>query len=271
MEELGDMQAVIEAAELAATPVELKPGRLYGTAKTIVWNTENYATVPNRKRGVVTVYDAVSLNLILAQNQDAGHHVVYVDRDLENPTIVAVLNSNGPAGPGWGDFLAKIEFRPTPQWLKWRAIDGKMMSQATFAEFIEDNLADLASPPGAEMLEIVTYLTATRSTDFKSAVRLSSGAVQFQNLESVDAKVGAGQIAVPETFQVALSPFIGSALYPVPTRFRYRLEGGKLTLGIKLQRVETLMEAVISDVVSAIAHGDNVTLVEGQAPGPVSS
>jgi uncharacterized protein YfdQ (DUF2303 family) len=212
------------------------------------------------------VFDAASLNMTIADNSDAGNIAIYVNRDPNKPTVVAVLNGHGKGGAGWGDFRAEIAFRFTPQWAKWRGIDGKMMGQADFAEFIEDNMADIADPPGAQLLEIVTYMQAKRSADFKSALQLSNGAVQFQNLESIDATVTAGSIAVPTNLMLQVAPLFGSPVYKVPVRLRYRLTDGKLTLGVKLQRVEDLMVDVIGDVVKAIEIGTNISVFEGLAP-----
>ncbi len=263
----NDMQAVIDAARLGVHPQDVQPGVIFlptdhGQLKSL----EQYQGAPYRKRGTVTVFDAASLNMVLADNTDAGNTVIYLDRDLSNPQIVAVMNDCGKGGAGWRDYRAQIAFRPTPQWVKWKAIDGKMMPQAAFAEFIEDNLSDIAEPQGAMMLEIATYLEATRTVNFKSALRLSSGAIQFQNAEGIDAKVGIGRIEVPETFTLGLAPFLGSPSYRIPARFRYRIQDGKLQLGFKLQRVEDLMQQLIDDVVAKIERATNISMIEGKAP-----
>jgi uncharacterized protein YfdQ (DUF2303 family) len=102
--------------------------------------------------------------------------------------------------------------------------------------------------------------------DFKSGLRLSSGAIQFQNLESIDAKVGAASIAIPEQFTLGIAPMFGAPSYSIPVRFRYRLQEGKLTLGVKLQRIESLMETLIEDVVAKIERGANISVLDGLPP-----
>ena len=273
---IDNVAAVIAAARESIPPVKLHTTagkELYfavhgagGSGEFYAHNTEAGASVPLRKRGLVTVFDAASFNMVLADNADAGNIVIYIDRNPIKPAVVAVMNGHGKAGAGWGDFRASIEFRPTPQWEKWRSIDGKMMSQAAFAEFVEDNIADIAEPAGARMLEIVTHLEATRTVNFKSAIRLSDRNIQFHNNEDTDAKVSAGKIDVPEMFVLALAPLQGLPLYRVGARFRYRIVDGKLTLGLKLQRVEDLMTAVLDDVVVKIEKGADISVIEGRAP-----
>ena len=279
MIENKDMQALIEAARQGVAPV---PVTASATAPLIylpnaergegeITSLERYLSTPLRKRGTVEVFDPASFNQVLRDNEGAGNVAIYLDRNPDKPSVEAVLNGHGKDGAGWGDLRCRIVFRPTPQWAKWKAIDGKLLGQTEFAEFVEDNIADIVTPSGAQMLEIVTAFQATRTTAFRRAVRLSSGQVQFENVENIEAKVGAGQIAVPEELTLSLAPLQGSPVFAVPARFRYRLEDGRLRLGIKLQRLEDLMRDVIEDVISKIERGTNVSVLEGVAPAAVAA
>ncbi len=264
----NDMQAVIDAARegVALTIANPAEAPILVQANGEIVDLRSYLPAPPRKKGVVTVFDAASFNQVIRDNEGAGNVAIYLDRNPDKPAIEAVLNGNGKDGPGWGDFRARIEFRPTPQWTRWKGIDGRLMGQTEFAEFIEENIADIVSPAGAVMLEIATLFQATRTTNFRRAVRLSNGQVQFENIENTEAKVGAGQIDVPETITLSLSPLQGNAPYAVPARFRYRLEDGKLRLGVKLERLDDLMGRVLEDVVAKIERGSNVSVLDGRAP-----
>jgi uncharacterized protein YfdQ (DUF2303 family) len=229
-------------------------------------NRETGLLKPLRKRGRFIVFDPASFNQFLKDNADAGDIAVYFDRNVKSPAVVAVLNAHGKNGAGWGDLRCEIEFRRTPQWERWAAADGKMMPQVAFAEFIEDNIADIASPAGSTMLEVATQLDAKRTLQFRSGVRLQDGRIQFQHLEDLEAKVGAGEIAVPEMFSLGIAPIFGMPSYQVPVRFRYRIEGGKLTMGFRLQRTEDMMRQIIEDVIAKIERGANVSVMEGREP-----
>lgn len=222
---------------------------------------------PIRKTGKVTCFDAASFNQVIKDNGDAGNIAIYFDRNPNKPAVVAVLNGNGATGPGWGDFRVNIEFRPTPQWTKWRGNDGKLLAQVDFAEFIEDNLEDISDPPGASMLEIASQLQLIRSVNFKSRVTLQSGAFAFAHDSDDKATVGPGTIDVPQTFTLGVVPIFGLGGYAIPARFRYRIEDGKLKLGYKLQRIETVMEKIVEDVITRIERGANVSVLDGLPPG----
>lgn len=269
-----NMQAVIDAARLGQNPVHLEtvgnkahysvPSPQGTVIKTI--DLEDGLAAPLRKRGHVKVFDAASFNAILNANE-GGDATIYINRDADDPAIVAVLNGNGERGPGWGDFRSEIVFRFMSQWQKWKAIDGKMLGQVEFAEFVEENLSDIVSPPGADMLELVQDLSAKRSVDFKSNVRLADGRLQFQNIENIEAQVGPGQIAIPTSITLGIAPVFGLPPFKVEARFRYRIENGKLRLGIKLQRVEDIMAAVVNDMVNGTVGAEGRPGVVGiQAP-----
>lgn len=270
------LQAVIDAVR-AGVPSETLAD--VGTKRHTVVHSAGHSNVhvidlqdglakPVRKSGKVTVFDAASFNQVIADNSDAGNIAIYLDRNPNRPSVVAVLNGNGKAGPGWADFRLNIEFRPTPQWVKWRNLDGKLMPQVEFAEFVEENLEDIADPAGATMLEIASQLQLVRSVNFRSRVVLQSGTFAFAHDQDDKASVGAGTIDVPQTFTLGIAPIFGLAAYRVPARFRYRIEDGKLKLGFRLQRVETIMEQIVEDVVSKIERGANVSVMDGLPPAP---
>ena len=271
MPEIDNMQAIIDAARKGFELKTIATGEYFE----IVYSpTHGFQTIdfekhrahPRRKTGSVTLFDADSFNRFLVDNHVPGATTIYVNPDAEKPAIVAVVNGNGSGGPGFGDFRASIAFRTTPQWAKWKAIDGKLLLQSEFAEFVEDNLADIATPDGATMMEIVTYFQATATTDFRSGIKLANGTVQLANNENVEAQVGAGNLAVPDLFEIALSPVFGVTPFKVPARFRYRIENRRLKLGFKLQRIEDVMAQIIRDIEAEIVLPEGVAKVYGIAP-----
>lgn len=269
-----NIQAIIDAVRTGTEPQELAT---VGTKKHVLIHNRDTSEVvtvdleaglpaPSRKRGSVTVFDAASFNNVIKDNSDAGNVAIYFDRNPNKPSVVAVLNDNGKAGAGWGDFRVNIEFRPTPQWVKWKANDGKLLPQVDFAEFIEENLEDIADPAGATMLEISQQLQLVRSVNFRSKVTLQSGAFAFTHDQDDKASVGAGSIDVPQTFTLGVAPIFGLASYSVPARFRYRIEDGRLKLGYKLQRIETMMAQIVEDVIAKIERGANISVMDGLPP-----
>lgn len=134
------------------------------------------------------------------------------------------------------------------QWQKWTGIDGREMAQAPFAEFLEENIADVRDPAGARLLEVATNLSGKKTVDFGNAVRLQNGDVQFSYIEQSDAK-GGGNLAVPEKIKLGIPVFYGGIAYEVPCFFRWRLNGGKLSFRVVMQQ----RQQVLDDALNAAA------------------
>jgi len=245
----NDAQAIIDTAVASADPSILNPGDIVSVVvpsegRQVTLDLDQYSLTPRRKRGKVRLFTAESLaDYVNVQKLDGT--ALYAD--VDNVTIVGVINGHNSEAtdmnaPGWGDHRTTFQARLTPEWLAWSAMDGKMVKQAQFAEFLEDRVDDIVSPPAADLLELAKTFEATSRADFKSSVRLDSGQRQLTYVETIDAKAGqTGQLLVPEMIELGITPFEGADTYrlaqhPVRTveneaesevtggaRFRYRL------------------------------------------------
>ena len=59
---------------------------------------------------------------------------------------------------------------PSREWLLWNKAHRQHMSQLSFAEFLQDNLPDVISPDGADLLDMSLKFEASQSGDRKSVV-----------------------------------------------------------------------------------------------------
>lgn len=66
--------------------------------------------------------------------------------------------------------------------------------------------------------------------------------------------------------KLALSPFIGEDRYAVIARLRYRLSGGRLTLGYKLDRPELVQRDALEKIAEALKEKFPLTYI-GSEPG----
>jgi uncharacterized protein YfdQ (DUF2303 family) len=193
--------------------------------------------------------------------------VRYVDRhqsettvcyaDPETLTVRGVINDHGPqAAPGWRDHVALLRLTKTPGWLRWTGAHAKFMSQVEFAELIDEGITEIGEPAGADLLEFAQSIKATQSAAFRSEIRLTDGRTQFSYVEELDTKAGAdGQMAIPETITLVVEPFFGAPAIQLTARLRYRLAGGKLTLGIWLVRHHEALRDAFDVELTAIEEG----------------
>lgn len=225
-----------------------------------------HSSRPERVKGTAKVLDAQSFCDYYTLFHD-DHSRVFAD-ETQNK-IVAVLDyhevqlEGGGAGPRWGSHRLDLTMRPSKEWLIWKAADGKKQSQMEFAEFIEDNTPDIIAPPAAAMLEVARDLSAKTDVDFGSAVRMQDGSVRFRYSESVKATVGAGNIDVPEQFDIAVPIYIGTDRVRITARLRYRINSSKLTFWYNLLRADAAEREAFQMVRTGIADSLGVTIING--------
>lgn len=213
---------------------------------------------PKRKTGRVHLADAESFVRYVNTHGQPGT-TVFCSQDASR--LTAVLNAHTSTDPGWEDHEAVLVLTHTPAWLAFTGIDGKLLPQEEFAEFVQDQLAMFVNPASAAMLEIAHTFEAKTSVDFESAVRLDSGQRNLVYKETVAARAGQkGNVEIPETVTLALAPWRGGDPYMVTARLRYRIVGGNLALGFKLDRVEEVLDRAFHEVVD---HVNAEIFVEG--------
>lgn len=284
----GDAQAIIDTAMTAAGPFSLdEEGRFHvitapagGILKVLdleaIANEAGLLPRPNRKWGAFTVFDAASF---IAYVNRHGTDDTEVWADERAMRVVAVINGHGGLADeaGHHDHALTLQLRPTAAWTAWTQKDRAMVSQTEFAEHIEDRLPDITEPNGATMLELAQSFSAKRNLTFESSKALSSGEVQLEYREQVEATAGkAGRLQIPQQFTLGIAPFEGSPAYKVTARLRYRIHDGRLTLGYALDRPEDVLEAAFGDVLGVLDEGIDPVILRGyvdalrpsQAQGP---
>ena len=215
---------------------------------------------PDRKHGRYGVLDVPSFAAYLAK-----HGVIETELwgDRDRSTIRAVINAHAAATegggddelgiPGWADHTCTLTLAQSDDWKEWNHIDGKYLPQVQFAEFVEDHLPNFQNPNGAEMLELAQSFRAATKVDFNSSQRLKSGETALNYVEKTEATAGAkGQIAIPDTIALGMRVYDHGGAYPITARLRYRINGGDLVLGVKLDRPKDMLQAAFDGVVADV-------------------
>lgn len=263
-----EADAVAEIATLAAVaPTEVLTDRpeVLGIAvppgsRFDITDLERYLPAPRRVVGSTLLVDGESFATYYKKHQTRGASTMYAN--VKTQQIIAVLNDAADAeSPGWRDHRLTLALAKTPEWQRWAAIDGHLLDQARFAEHIEDSTPDIVDPDAATMLEIAQSFHAHTSVTFESQKRLRDGQTQLQYREDTVATAGTtGQIEVPSVIQLSLAPFEVGEVYGLVARLRFRVNNGKLTIGVKLDRPDDVIRQAFSDVVNEVQQrtGDDV-------------
>lgn len=266
MTDIDNVQTIVDTALLGAEPAELQLGKFYAyLGKNGVHEVDltgsQYTGIPARKQGTTVVRDAESFRKYYEKHADAGTEVY---ANAERLSVTAVLDAHTGDAARWEGHRLTLSLAKTDAWRQWLELDGKLMGQEQFAEFLEDHLPELVDPDAATMLEIAQSFQAATKVEYQSGTRLATGQRQFQFVETMNAKAGQkGQLTIPEVFAIALVPFEGSAAYKLTARLRYRIVDTQLRIGYKLERPADTLTAAFGDVVTAIGEAIEQPVMNG--------
>ncbi|KVN30740.1 phosphopentomutase [Burkholderia pyrrocinia] len=209
---------------------------------------------PHRARGTVKVRDAASF-IAYFNRQKTGNSLIYASLDPAH--ILGVIDDHFPAsdqldngGANWREYRVQFSVPASREWRTWTASDRKPTTQLEFAELIEDNLPDIVSPSGSDMLSIALNFEASKGGNFVSATRLQDGSVDFVWREDVNAT--GNKVKMPTEIALEIPVFENGAKYPVSARLKYRVKDGGLTIWYELVRPHKVLEdafrAIWSDI-----------------------
>lgn len=251
--------ATIQQQADLTSHVPIDPGEVYlvpdGAGGLSLVDTDKYGEVPRHTTAARVVTDAASFVAYVNRHALAGTEVY---AHTNTSTVVAVIDSHeGTArDAGWQKHTVRLVLEKSKAWLAWEAADGKLVDQQTFADFLDDRYLDVIDPAPAVLIDIARTFQAKTSVNFESGFREGSGDVTLQYVEDTKAKAGQkGDIEIPARIQLVLRPYVGGPIYSIWASFRYRLNGGHVTLGFRLERPENILEAAFADIVTEIRDG----------------
>jgi len=232
---------------------------------------EAWRSRPARRRGTVkaqTLEAVVGLCLKLKSDDS----VVFANTDWRKPSLTAVFDwhpddaaTDGHPLAGNAHHRAHYDFPLSDAWTAWIKMDGQAMSQADFAAFLEDHIADLSSPGDGEAADLerdyrTRVATPSRLIDLsrglqihveakvRDIVNLQSGVAQiaFEEMH----KDGDGKpIEVPGLFILQIAPFHRGNVVRLPVRLRYRMSAGKILWFYQMVRPDiAITDRVLTDL-----------------------
>lgn len=260
------LDAAITAARLASPVITGKDGALHamvpeGFRLTALDDAARLEPFPRAK---VQVDDRASLvayanrfrdpRSILVADFDAGTICARLDWHCDNE------HATDSAQPDRHNVTLKL--RHSEEFARWSALEGKMMAQADFALFLEENAGDILHPDAATMIEISRDFEATVGQTYKSALRLDNGdrKIIFTNETNVT-----NGVVIPQKFVLNIPIYNGEAPDELTALFRWRPAGqGGVTLGFQWHRVEYQRRAHFQQIAFAAAEETGLPVFMGR-------
>lgn len=201
---------------------------------------------PERPRAKVQILSLQSfIDYVKAFGGD--HSAIFADE--QQGSYSAILDYHTAAGDrGTCDHRVDYTCPESIEWKTWLAASGRLMTQVEFAQHIEANLPDIVAPSPADMLQVALTLQVKKNVDFSSEMRLTDGQHQFRYDETIQGSTRAGDISIPEAFEIEIPVLFGSPRVRIPARLRYRLTDSRLAIGYELIRPQHVRLEAVSRV-----------------------
>jgi uncharacterized protein YfdQ (DUF2303 family) len=221
---------------------------------------------PPARRGTTVLHDIDSFTAHVRRHHRGPATTLWIDAKSDPLAVTAIYNgADEDGGTGWGDDRATISIEPSDEWTRWEERSGETMSQAAFAEWLEENLEEIAPPEEGsdhakpiELLAMVRDLQIHTKGEFKRKVdpRTGTGTLVYST------EHGEGSTKIPRAFGIAIRPWDGADAYRVEARLSFSLQGSQALFTFKLHRLdEVWMKAVAglaADLDEATTRTENV-------------
>lgn len=221
--------------------------------------------LPPRAAGRLTVDDRASLSAYANHFKDLRSIII---ADYDAMAVTAHLDwhphngMDGHAEPGPDAHSVTLKLRPSEEFSRWDAMEGKLHAQDEFARFLEENSADVGYPEAATMVEISRDFEATSGQSYKSSVRLDNGDRRLTYESESRAR---NDIVVPEKFVLSIPIWNGEDPSDLTCLFRWRGTGsGEVRFGFQWHRVEYLRRAHFTAIATAAAEETGLPVFIGR-------
>lgn len=235
---------------------------------------EAMQNAPYRKKGHVTIKTAESFIAYVNKHKQA-ETLLYAQVDPTNisaPLIIkAIFNDHqgeslNATSAGWRDFSASLVPEASHEWKVWNASNGKAKGQFEFALHLDDNIKDISAqegyPNALEMVAMANKFEASQDKRIKSAVRLQSGGISIESVDTDDAAT-VEKMSVFDKFMLGLPTFWKGQAYLLEAKLRYRLREGSLALWYELVRPDLVVNDAVEQILSDVQEKTGLTILYG--------
>jgi uncharacterized protein YfdQ (DUF2303 family) len=237
-----------------------------------------YRIAPERRRGVAKVDNLQSFVDLVNRHKDE-HSVIFASTDLKAAKLLAVIDYHETSGAArFGHHRIEYNFPTTKEFQVWQNFNGEKFDQGEFAAFLEDHIAELASPMdqernefealfktkfGApnEIIDLSRGLQVNVGAKVKNSVTLQSGEAEVVFSEEHTNAQGE-KLIVPGLFMISLPAFEAGEPVRIPVRLRYRA-GTAIKWFYQLYRPEHFLREQIKNDLLTAAQATGLPAYEG--------
>lgn len=240
---------------------------------------DEWRTVPERIKGMAQHTHVESFIDHLTEFKDVNS-VVYADRS--NLKLLAYYDYHAATEPNNLSHKSRFAPRKSRQLEIWEKGHGIQLMQGDFANFIENNILDLADGSGhstitdiakqlnttvaspSRILELARGLSIHESANAKSHVNTATGEVTLEYITTHSDTEGK-KLKLPGLFVIGIPVFEGGALYRIMVRLRYRLQEGKVRWWYELYQLDAAIDDAFEEIIEKVVDTTKIKLYRGHA------
>lgn len=262
--DVDNMQAIIDAARAGVdisktmTTIDGIPVLVDGDQVHILNNVLEIAdkrgAAPRRRKGTSNHSELASFIEHIIRFKDADS-AVFADTGAVRMTAVLDYHQAGAdKPPRWGEHRSVYVCPLSEQWRLWTANNGVKLAQDAFAQFIEDNMQDLASPTGngddkdfpmpSDVLTMARNLVIQSKGEFSRSINPTTGE---SSLVCKNENV-TGSTKIPRAFLIGIPVFEAGAMYRVEARMRMDMSSGRPSFSYVLYQPEVIKRDAFGEV-----------------------
>lgn len=240
------------------------------TMERVLCEDDKRKPAPRRLTGKASFTELASFIEHVKQFKTATSRIFIADN-----TLTCVYNYHGADSPQWGDHRAAYVAPYSSQWALWTKNDGKGMSQETFGEFIDQNLADIVAPaPGkdgdadrqagyvgaGQLATMARNLVINASHRAERKINEQTGEINMvftvQNDETSSTKL-------PPGFLLGIPVFEAGAPYRVEAKFYLARKGQGFELSYRLMRVPEVLKHAVDEIRALVTQETSLPVWAG--------
>lgn len=229
---------------------------------------ERLMDAPQRIKANPEFYDAAGFCDYTEEFKQDGTRI-FVDQQAWR--FFTVFDFHAPGKPAWGDHSASLKMNESPEWKRFKAVDGKKMAPQELAEFLEENLVYVAGPiAGAELLTMAQNLKVQLKGDLDVEHSTQSGLrkLLIKDDSVLKGHSGKKELSFPEKVDLHLRIFDNHSTYPIAVFLRYRASKEGVTFWFKIPDPQGIEEQAFEAVINEIRETSGLKTLKGRFEGP---
>lgn len=189
--------------------------------------------------------------------------IIEVHSKASNFSCTAFIDYHDPGeGPGWCEHSASYKAQMTAAWRAWNECNNQSMRQRDFADFLYRNQAEVVSPNGADLLEVIETLVTTAKGEFQDLKDIHTGSQQLVYRMKVSAQGGTDKpIDLPKQFEIKVRPFYGCPEISLTADLMIetpRKDGDPVFLRYRFYRTEDVFEKLFDELAQKLRETTEV-------------